>query len=79
MTATQGPDESPHLALGGVRVVELGSLIAGPFAGRLLADLGADVIKVEDPRRPDPLREWGQPWVDGHTLWWSVQRGLLHG
>ena len=60
-------------ALSGVRVIELGSLIAGPFAGRLLADFGADVIKVEDPQRPDPLREWGQARLAGHTLWWSVQ------
>jgi len=60
-------------ALSGLRVLELGSLIAGPFAGRLLADFGAEVIKVEDPSRPDPLREWGQARVEGHTLWWSVQ------
>ena len=60
-------------ALSGLRVLELGSLIAGPFAGRLLADFGAEVIKVEDPRHPDPLREWGQARAEGHTLWWSVQ------
>jgi crotonobetainyl-CoA:carnitine CoA-transferase CaiB-like acyl-CoA transferase len=60
-------------ALSGLRVLELGSLIAGPFAGRLLADFGADVIKVEDPRHPDPLREWGQARLEGHPLWWSVQ------
>ena len=60
-------------ALSGLRVVELGSLIAGPFAGRLLADFGAEVIKVEDPRHPDPLREWGQARLGGNTLWWSVQ------
>lgn len=60
-------------AFAGIRVIELGSLIAGPFAGRLLADFGAEVIKVEDPRRPDPLREWGQARVEGKTLWWSVQ------
>jgi formyl-CoA transferase len=65
--STQAP------ALSGLRVLELGSLIAGPFAGRLLADFGAEVIKVEDPRHPDPLREWGQARVEGHTLWWSVQ------
>lgn len=51
--------------LAGIRVLELGSLIAGPFAGRLLADLGADVIKVEAPDRPDPMREWGQEQYGG--------------
>ena len=59
--------------LAGVRVIELGSLIAGPFAGRLLADFGAEVIKVESPDRPDPLRTWGNAQHRGHTLWWSVQ------
>jgi succinyl-CoA---D-citramalate CoA-transferase len=56
-----------------VRVIELGSLIAGPYAGRLLADFGAEVIKVEDPLRPDPLRQWGNARLRGRTLWWSVQ------
>lgn len=59
--------------LAGVRVLELGSLIAGPFAGRLLADFGADVVKIEDRRRPDPLREWGQARRAGRALWWPVQ------
>ncbi|NUT73358.1 CoA transferase [Pseudarthrobacter sp. C4D7] len=59
--------------LAGVRVLELGSLIAGPFAGRQLADFGAEVIKIESPDRPDPMREWGRARIDGHTLWWSVQ------
>lgn len=57
----------------GVRVLELGSLIAGPFAGRLLADFGAEVIKIEDPHRPDPLRQWGQERTHGRPLWWMVQ------
>jgi formyl-CoA transferase len=59
--------------LAGVRVIELGTLIAGPFAGRLLADMGAEVIKVEHPRRPDPLRDWGRARYRGHSLWWPVQ------
>lgn len=59
--------------LAGVRVLELGSLIAGPFAGRQMADFGAEVIKVESPNRPDPMREWGRARVNDHTLWWSVQ------
>ncbi|MGN7198622.1 CaiB/BaiF CoA transferase family protein [Arthrobacter sp. SAFR-044] len=65
-TQTAGP-------LSGVRVLELGSLIAGPFAGRQMADFGAEVIKVESPNRPDPMREWGRARVNDHTLWWSVQ------
>jgi formyl-CoA transferase len=60
-------------ALSGVRVVELGILIAGPFAGRLLADMGADVIKVEAPGQLDPLREWGHATYRGRSLWWPVQ------
>jgi formyl-CoA transferase len=59
-------------ALHGVRVIELGTVVAGPFAGRLLADMGAEVIKVEAPDRPDPLRDWGQESYKGHRLWWTV-------
>jgi formyl-CoA transferase len=58
--------------LEGVRVLELGSVVAGPFAGRLLADFGADVIKVEAPDRPDPLRSWGRAAYQGRKLWWPV-------
>ena len=47
-------------ALQGIRVVELGQLLAGPFCGQLLGDMGADVIKVEPPGSGDPMREWGQ-------------------
>jgi formyl-CoA transferase len=60
------------LALAGIRVLELGSIIAGPFCGRLLADHGADVIKIEAPRSPDPLRDWGQAERDGHHFFWTV-------
>jgi formyl-CoA transferase len=56
----------------GTRVLELGTLIAGPFAGRLLADMGAEVIKIETPDRPDPLRTWGQGEVDGQRVFWTV-------
>jgi formyl-CoA transferase len=59
--------------LAGVRVVELGMLLAGPFTGRLLGDMGADVIKVEPPGQPDPLREWGKARYEGRSLWWPVQ------
>jgi formyl-CoA transferase len=58
--------------LDGIRVLELGTLIAGPFAGRLLGDMGAEVIKVEPPGTPDPLRTWGQAEIDGHHVFWTV-------
>lgn len=57
--------------LDGVRVVELGQLIAGPFCGQLLADFGADVVKVEPPGAGDPMRRWGHQ-VEGKSLSWSV-------
>ena len=56
-------------ALAGIRVVELGQLIAGPFCGQLLGDMGADVIKVEPPGAGDPMREWGLGAVKVH---WEV-------
>lgn len=59
-------------ALDGIRVIELGTLISGPFGGRLLGDLGAEVIKIELPGKPDPLRTWGQAEVDGHHFFWTV-------
>ena len=59
--------------LAGVRVIELGTLLAGPFTGRLLGDLGAEVIKVEAPGKPDPIREWGKARYQGRSLWWPVQ------
>ena len=58
--------------LSGIRVLELGTLIAGPFAGRLLGDMGADIIKVEPPGVPDPLRTWGQAEIDGQHVFWTV-------
>lgn len=58
--------------LEGVRVLELGTLIAGPFAGRLFADFGAEVIKVETPETGDPLRNW-RVVHEGTSLWWYVQ------
>jgi formyl-CoA transferase len=54
-------------------VVELGTLLAGPFAGRLLGDLGAEIIKVEAPGQPDPIREWGQERYEDRSLFWPVQ------
>jgi formyl-CoA transferase len=58
--------------LSDVRVLELGTIVAGPFAGRLLADYGADVVKIEPPGGQDPMREWGQESYKGHRLWWTV-------
>jgi formyl-CoA transferase len=65
----------PHTVTGpldGIRVIEVGTLISGPFAGRLLGDLGAEVIKIEPPGSPDPLRTWGQAELDGHHFFWTV-------
>ncbi|MCV7279992.1 CoA transferase [Mycolicibacterium flavescens] len=58
--------------LDGIRVIEVGTLISGPFAGRLLGDMGAEVIKIEPPGAPDPLRTWGQAELDGHHFFWTV-------
>ena len=58
--------------MAGIRVLELATLVAGPFAGRLLADFGAEVIKVEAPGGSDPLREWGMQREEGRTVWWPV-------
>ena len=58
--------------LDGIRVIEVGTLISGPFAGRLLGDMGADVIKIEPPGQPDPLRTWGQAELDGEHFFWTV-------
>ncbi len=55
--------------LKGLRVVEMGQLIAGPFCGQLLGDMGAEVIKVEPPGKGDPMRDWGR---GDETLWWEV-------
>jgi formyl-CoA transferase len=70
--ATPSATDRPAGALDGVRVLEVGTLIAGPFAGRLLGDQGADVVKVEAPDRPDPLRTWGQVSEDGRGFFWTV-------
>ncbi|HNH15665.1 CaiB/BaiF CoA-transferase family protein [Zoogloea sp.] len=58
--------------LQGVKVLELGTLIAGPFCTRILAEFGADVIKVESPDGGDPLRQW-RKLHEGTSLWWAVQ------
>jgi formyl-CoA transferase len=60
------------LPLQGVKVVELGQLIAGPFAGKTLGDFGAEVIKIEPPGEGDPLRTWRKLY-QGTSVWWQVQ------
>jgi formyl-CoA transferase len=62
----------PEGALRGVRVIEMGQLIAGPFAGKTLGDFGADVIKIEAPGSGDPLRNWRMI-KEGTSVWWQVQ------
>jgi formyl-CoA transferase len=68
------PQESPlqASALSGLKVLELGQLIAGPFAAKTMADFGAEVIKVEAPESGDPLRKW-RMLKDGTSVWWQVQ------
>lgn len=58
--------------LAGLRVLEIGQLLAGPFCGQILGDLGAEVIKVEPPGAGDPMREWGREKPHGLSLWWPV-------
>jgi formyl-CoA transferase len=58
--------------LAGLRVVEMGTLIAGPFCGQILGDFGAEVIKIEDPGKGDPMRQWGRSLPKGHSPWWPV-------
>jgi formyl-CoA transferase len=64
--------KTSSLPLKGVRVIEMGQLIAGPFAGKTLGDFGADVIKIEAPDGGDPLRNWRMI-KEGTSVWWQVQ------
>lgn len=58
--------------LADLRLIEMGTLLAGPFCGQLMGDFGAEVIKVEPPGKGDPMREWGQEKAHGMSLWWPV-------
>lgn len=68
-------DQIPESARGpltDLRVIEMGTLIAGPFCGQILGDFGAEVIKIEDPRSGDPMRQWGRSLPKGLSPWWPV-------
>src|ERR1700750_420354 len=58
--------------LHGLRAIEFGQLLAGPYTGTLLGDFGADVIKVEGPGDGDAMRDWGRLRHNDHSLWWSI-------
>jgi len=64
--------QSPARPLAGLKVLELGALIAGPFCAKILAEFGADVVKLEPPLHGDPLRKWRYV-KDGTSVWWHVQ------
>lgn len=65
------PPASPG-PLAGLRVVEMGQLVAGPFCGQILGDLGAEVLKLEQPAIGDPMRVWGRSLPQGESLWWAI-------
>jgi crotonobetainyl-CoA:carnitine CoA-transferase CaiB-like acyl-CoA transferase len=72
-TPMQNPAAAPAAGpLAGIRVLELGQLIAAPFATKILAEFGAEVIKVEAPKEGDPLRKW-RKMHEGTSLWWYLQ------
>jgi len=58
--------------LSDLRLIEMGTLLAGPFCGQLMGDFGAEVIKVEPPNQGDPMRVWGREKAHGQSLWWPV-------
>ena len=69
---TKKSDLKKQGPLSDIRVIEMGSLLAGPFCGQLLGDFGAEVIKIEQPEIGDPMRVWGQEKAHGLSLWWPV-------
>jgi formyl-CoA transferase len=62
----------PEGPLADIRVIEMGTLIAGPFCGQILGDFGAEVVKIEDPQVGDPMRQWGRSLPKGLSPWWPV-------
>ncbi len=72
MTTDDASAPAERGPLAGLKVLELGQLIAGPFAAKTLADFGADVVKIEPPRSGDPLRQW-RLLHEGTSVWWQVQ------
>ncbi|MBV6416535.1 MAG: Succinyl-CoA--L-malate CoA-transferase beta subunit [Steroidobacteraceae bacterium] len=58
--------------LSDLRVIEMGTLLAGPFCGQILGDMGAEIIKIEPPGQGDPMRVWGREKAHGKSLWWPV-------
>jgi formyl-CoA transferase len=76
MSSSMPGAETSPLSVGGplndLRVLEMGQLLAGPFCGQLYGDFGAEVIKIEQPKVGDPMREWGREKPHGLSLWWPV-------
>lgn len=69
MTAGETLRDGP---LQGIRVLEFGQLLAGPYVGTLLGDFGAEVVKIEPPPKGDAMRDWGRLRHNDHSLWWSI-------
>jgi formyl-CoA transferase len=69
MTAPEAFKNGP---LSDLRVIEMGTLLAGPFCGQILGDMGAEIIKIEPPGQGDPMRVWGREKAHGKSLWWPV-------
>jgi len=66
-------EEIPNTGpLADLRLIEMGTLLAGPFCGQLMGDFGAEVIKIEPPNQGDPMRVWGREKAHGQSLWWPV-------
>lgn len=66
-------EEIPNTGpLAGLRLIEMGTLLAGPFCGQLMGDFGAEIIKIEPPKQGDPMRVWGREKAHGQSLWWPV-------
>src|ERR1044072_3975346 len=72
MTRAESLDDGP---LQGLRVIEFGQLLGGPYVGTLLGDFGVDVVKIEAPPAGDAMRDWGRLRHNDHSLWWSILAG----